>query len=385
LPATLGNLGKLKVIEAGNNQLTDLPESIGKLKNLLNLQLHENRLSTLPESINNLSKLELLTLEKNQFEQFDYDLSGLKELEYFELSGSNIPAIPVFLKSCRKLYHLEITNTSIEVIPDWIADIQKLNWLILDENKIKSVPAFLKKLTRLEVLRFSDNLIDTIPGEIFLLPKLKVLDISKNPIRHVPSEILHSNSLEWFNIQDTKIQYAEYKVLRKKINSKTKIGHDSPVYFEDETKPCYTDIPGVGEENVFTKLQTDPYFWGGWKKWQQFVSDNIDTKKVLSFINYDLKSYMDSVVVKFIVRKEGGISNIKSVYFGDEKLKNEVYRLMKLSCVYWVPSNMGGRNINAWFQQLFIFTIENTNGAPVLKVRAENPSPTSLFQFEKEE
>ena len=57
LPENIGDLQRLKILVASDNQLTKLPESIGRLTQLEALELENNQLSDLPESIGELSNL----------------------------------------------------------------------------------------------------------------------------------------------------------------------------------------------------------------------------------------------------------------------------------------------------------------------------------------
>ena len=46
LPAELGQLSKLRVLDASNNQLTGIPHELGNLRNLQKLDLSGNNIST---------------------------------------------------------------------------------------------------------------------------------------------------------------------------------------------------------------------------------------------------------------------------------------------------------------------------------------------------
>ena len=67
--------------------------------------------------------------------------------------------------------------------------------------------------------------------------------------------------------------------------------------------------------------------------------------------------------------------------FNDEKLKEESMRLLKKSCVYWIPALNGGRNLNAWHIQKFIFRVINDNDqVSVLVIPAFNTERTWIAE-----
>ena len=68
IPAEIGNLSKLLVLNLGINQLHgSIPNDIGKLENLLNLNLSENNLTgEIPKEISNLKNLTGLNLQSNE-------------------------------------------------------------------------------------------------------------------------------------------------------------------------------------------------------------------------------------------------------------------------------------------------------------------------------
>lgn len=65
LPAEIGGLTKLTVINLSGNHLTTLPAEIGSLKSLKRLNLSHNKIRTLPREIKNCTALTILDLLSN--------------------------------------------------------------------------------------------------------------------------------------------------------------------------------------------------------------------------------------------------------------------------------------------------------------------------------
>ena len=68
LPAEVGELRSLVILDLSDNLLTHLPPEIGKLTNLVELLLYNNRLHTLPPEFGYLYQLEMLGVEGNPWE-----------------------------------------------------------------------------------------------------------------------------------------------------------------------------------------------------------------------------------------------------------------------------------------------------------------------------
>ena len=236
------------------------------------------------------------------------------------------------------------------------------------------------------LVRFSKNKIDTLPESIFKLPKLKGLSISDNPVRHIPVNILNAKLLEWFNMSGTLVSYEEYKSIRKKLPKKITIGHDSPFYFEDDELPCYTEDNKRKDPDGFIQQREDAYFKGGNNKWQDFLRSNVDSEAILKYVPIGDQEFLDSVVVMFIVKRNGGISNLRIKYSGNNQLKNETVRLMKLSCPYWVPPRTGGFHISGWTQLVFKYNAKMEMNKIRLIIIAKNPLPAEplIINFEED-
>jgi hypothetical protein len=216
------------------------------------------------------------------------------------------------------------------------------------------------------------------------LPKLEGLSFYGNPVRHIPPEIVHARALEWFNIAATDISNDEYRAVRRKVNAKVDIPHDKIVFFEDEDKPCYTENREWKMPAESYRLNVDPYFMGKPGDWQNFLTANLKKEQMLKEAGDTAMGWQDSVVLKFMVRSKGGLTNINAVYFKSTAAKEEAVRLLKLSCPHWVPTMAGGRYVHAWFLQSFIFTGSKQGDIAVRPVTPYPAPPMRIVEFEEE-
>jgi Leucine-rich repeat (LRR) protein len=372
IPETVTRLTNLQGLHLNNNQLVKLPDNIGLLLKLETLQLGVNKLKSLPHSIQHLTSLDHIGLERNPDLVFDKDLLLPVSLTQINLEKLNITEFPDCLQPCINLELIELTQTRIENIPDWFARFTKLSWLILDDNRIKSVPAFLEKLDSLEILRLSGNQLDSVPAGIFLLPKLRGLSIGDNPVKHIPSTIALSTSLEWFNMNGTAVSYQEFKAMRKMITRKMEIGHDSPYFFDEEDQPCYTENPQYKDAKTFIEQSYDPGFKGGWGLFDSIMHAQLNIGRILQAFPI---AKTDSVELRFVILKKGGFCNFRYPGSPDPVLKEEVDRMMKETCKYWIPAQTGGRYINGYSQLVFTFIINPADKDHPVIVHARNPLP----------
>lgn len=384
LPESICRLKKLQALHLNGNKLTAVPDNIGLLQALQNLQLGANVLNTIPVSVNELKHLTALGLENNPLPALTGDMQLPANLEHLELAGNNLKTFPACLRQCKRLTHLAITKTAITTVPDWIGELNDLDWLVLDDNKITALPASMANLLSLSVIWIARNQLDTIPGKLFLLPELRVLNINNNPVKHIPLQVLQAPAMTQFCIMGTGVSNKEYRAVRKKAPAKLDIPHDKLEYFEDDDKLCYRDMLDMPLQNVFTRFLFEPYFVGHAIAWQTFVDTNCRKDQLLNALSAKPANWHDSVVLKFIVRKEGGLSNINAVYFNDTLMAGEAVRLLKLSCPWWAPALIDARSVTAWFAQSFIFTLSNKDGKRELSIRVVTPHPAPARKIDWE-
>jgi Leucine-rich repeat (LRR) protein len=91
LPATIGSLRNLLILNVSNNKLQSLPESIGSCFSLEELQANDNLIEDLPSSVCNLSHLKSLCLDNNNVKQIPMNLlKDCKALQNISLHGNPI-------------------------------------------------------------------------------------------------------------------------------------------------------------------------------------------------------------------------------------------------------------------------------------------------------
>ena len=94
VPAELGQLTSLEMLDLTGNQLTSLPAEIGQLTSLKVLYLIDNRLTIVPAEIGQLASLKWLELNNNQLMSVPAEIGQLTSLERLDLAGIQLNGVP---------------------------------------------------------------------------------------------------------------------------------------------------------------------------------------------------------------------------------------------------------------------------------------------------
>ncbi|MDO5095366.1 MAG: NEAT domain-containing protein, partial [Peptostreptococcaceae bacterium] len=94
----LRNLSSLKYLYLQENSLTEIPdEFFAGSKNLVEAHLHHNKLTSLPSSLGNLRKLKLINAQHNEIKRVPESFGQLKRLETLDLESNRVEYIPTAL------------------------------------------------------------------------------------------------------------------------------------------------------------------------------------------------------------------------------------------------------------------------------------------------
>ncbi len=121
--------------------------------------------------------------------------------------------------------------------------------------------------------------------------------------------------------------------------------------------PTYTD---TAENKIFTKVDVEANFPGGENEWRNYLVKNLKINKVADQITIPRgkKEFKQTIIVKFIVAKDGNISDV-AVENPDAEPNciAEAIRVIKVS-PKWVPAKQNGRIVNAYRRQPITFLFE---------------------------
>lgn len=139
-----------------------------------------------------------------------------------------------------------------------------------------------------------------------------------------------------------------------------------------QSKPdssCYSEhFEGNIEEKVFDKVNSPAYLREGSLNWNRFIEANFSSRIIEESVPDSVAFLKDSVILKFIVSKQGTISDIEVLYTWNTSITHEAIRVLKLSCGNWVPAIASSSIfLHAWHIEKFYFIVDRKNG-PTFKV-----------------
>jgi periplasmic protein TonB len=106
------------------------------------------------------------------------------------------------------------------------------------------------------------------------------------------------------------------------------------------------------DDSVFIKVEIDASYPGGMAKWQRFLQRNLDGNIPQSAINNQISG---TIVIQFIVDKEGNVSNVQAIS-GPEELRELGVSVIKKSGK-WIPAVQNGEHVKAYKQQPIIIRL----------------------------
>ena len=192
IPAELGSLTRLAVLDLGSNALTGpIAPELGSLAELTFLVLDHNRLTgPIPPELGALSNLAELRL-------YDNELTG---------------RIPAVLGSLANLTNLDLDQNGLTgSIPPELGALTNLKFLWIRENALSGpIPPELGALANLEILWLPENgLTGPIPAELGSLAKLNALNLGKNDLTgSIPPELGALANLAWLRLEENALSGA---------------------------------------------------------------------------------------------------------------------------------------------------------------------------------
>ena len=126
----------------------------------------------------------------------------------------------------------------------------------------------------------------------------------------------------------------------KKAN-KPKAGSDPQEVIKDE------------EDIVFEKVEVEAHFKGGYEEWKKYLERNLNANVP---IDNKAPAGTYNVVVRFVVNKDGTISDVIALTNHGFGMENEAIRVIKKG-PYWIPAIQNGRPVRAYHKQSITFVV----------------------------
>jgi hypothetical protein len=135
---------------------------------------------------------------------------------------------------------------------------------------------------------------------------------------------------------------------------------------------CYQEKFTDTTRPVFEKINLQAGYKGFGTRWNPFLEKNVSFVNILASLPDSVTCFEDSVIMKFIVSRDGILSNLEILYSGNDEIKKEAVRLIKASCPNWEPGvDSGGVYRNSWHQEKFYFIVDRRAKKVITKIRAK--------------
>ena len=204
IPAFIGNLRELVLLDFRQNQLRKLPKELCTLKKLQKLFLNENKLYALPEQIGDLESLELLNLSKNDLMALPNTVHRLSKLTVLDVRLNQLHEAPN-VNMLPNLFHLSLRSNRLTSFSVQAGHFVSLRHLDLYGNLLKKISICEGEMTNLQHLDLENNSLSSFPSALLHMPQLSILYLSKNCLKKLPRDIDKIKSLLIFSVSDNQI------------------------------------------------------------------------------------------------------------------------------------------------------------------------------------
>ena len=104
-------------------------------------------------------------------------------------------------------------------------------------------------------------------------------------------------------------------------------------------------------DKTFVKVEREAYFPGGQRAWLSFLQEHLEYPAKAK-----RKNIQGTVVVQFIVDKDGALSYIEAIS-GPEQLRQAAVNVIKKS-PNWTPASQNGYNVKSYKKQPVGFALQ---------------------------
>jgi len=171
-----------------------------------------------------------------------------------------------------------------------------------------------------------------------------------NQVKFTPPKIVKDEEVK----EDEKIEEIkeDQVISTKTVESDNKNAIVAPV--EDKGTQVVEAPKTDDEDKIFTKVENEAQFPGGTAAWVRYLQKNLNANTP---VDNGARSGTYQVIVKFIVSKDGSISDVQAETKHGYGMEEEAIKIIKRG-PKWTPALQNGRNVNAYRRQPITFVVE---------------------------
>lgn len=206
---------KVRILNASNSDLDEIPNWLFKCEGLNTLDLSENRLTEVPSKILYLRYLAKLDLSNNQLKELPRSFGRVKYLTHLNLANNLLEETPDQIKYLKHLKELDLSNNSLEKLLS--LRTRYLTKLNLANNDFQEIPSSVQRQRLLLELNLSGNSIKELPTRLPSSRKLQKLDMSNNQISSLPEDLTLFIRLTELNLTGNQLSEEDKKRLKTEL------------------------------------------------------------------------------------------------------------------------------------------------------------------------
>jgi protein TonB len=172
-----------------------------------------------------------------------------------------------------------------------------------------------------------------------------------NQIKFTPPKIVKDEEVK----ADEKIEEIkeDQVISTKTVESDNKVAIvQAPV--EDKGTQVTEAPKSDDEDKIFTKVENEAAFPGGEAAWRRYLEKNLNASTP---VDNGAPEGTYQVVVRFIVSKDGSISDVQAESKHGYGMEDEAVKIIKKG-PKWTPALQNGRNVNAYRRQPITFVVQ---------------------------
>ncbi len=172
-----------------------------------------------------------------------------------------------------------------------------------------------------------------------------------NQIKFTPPKIVKDEEVK----ADEKIEEIkeDQVISTKTVESENKVAIvQAPV--EDKGSQVVEAPKSNDEDKIFTKVENEAAFPGGEAAWRRYLEKNLNASTP---VDNGAPEGTYQVIVRFIVSKDGSISDVQAESKHGYGMEDEAVKIIKKG-PKWTPALQNGRNVNAYRRQPITFVVQ---------------------------
>ena len=172
-----------------------------------------------------------------------------------------------------------------------------------------------------------------------------------NQIKFTPPKIVKDEEVK----ADEKIEEIkeDQVISNKTVESDNKVAIvQAPV--EDKGSQITEAPKNDDEDKIFTKVENEAAFPGGETAWRRYLEKNLNPSTP---VDNGAPEGTYQVIVRFIVSKDGSISDVQAETKHGYGMEDEAVKIIKRG-PKWTPALQNGRNVNAYRRQPITFLVQ---------------------------